>query len=266
MTKAFFQLPRSIKQACKRQQSNSRGWYDDELTKQIRDWKQGLDFGAPLEAVAARPGPDGWNQWPDDKVLPGFRATQEDYFLRMESVARRLLEDVALTLGLPAAFFEPHFVGVHTSFLRLNYYPICPNPQAHMAVNHHTDAGVLTVLHQENVPALQVLKDDQWYLVPPLAGAFVVNVGDMMQVWTNNRYKAPVHRVLANGSRDRLSMPFFYNPAYSSSIEPLPACVDSSHPVAYKPINWGEFRQRRFAGDYADLGEEVQISHYAIKP
>ena len=96
------------------------------------------------------------------------------------------------------------------------------------------------------------------------ADALVVNIGDIVQVWSNDRYRAALHRVTTNTERDRYSVPFFLNPAYAAHYAPLPSTVDASHPPRYRPINWGEFRRLRTAGDYADQGEEVQISHYAV--
>jgi len=90
----------------------------------------------------------------------------------------------------------------------------------------------------------------------------VVNIGDIVQVWSNDRYRAALHRVLANADAERFSAPFFLNPAYGACYAPLPTTVDARHPPAYRSINWGEFRALRAAGDYADCGEEIQISHY----
>lgn len=87
----------------------------------------------------------------------------------------------------------------------------------------------------------------------------------MVQVWSNDKYKGPVHRVLVNPTQGRLSIPYFLCPSYSCIIEPLKETVDSDHPVKYKPIHWGHFRKSRYEGDYADVGEEIQIAHYEIK-
>jgi isopenicillin N synthase-like dioxygenase len=85
----------------------------------------------------------------------------------------------------------------------------------------------------------------------------------MMQVWSNGKYKAPVHRVLANHSESRFSIPFFLNPSYTFVVEPLEDVTGGITPK-YRPILWGEFRSVRVQGDYADYGEEIQISQYEI--
>ena len=97
-----------------------------------------------------------------------------------------------------------------------------------------------------------------WHSVEPIPGAFTINIGDMVQVWSNDLYRAPPHRVLAMDSSDRYSLPFFYNPSYDAVIEPLVG------PPRYRPISWGEFRRRRAGGDYASYGTEVQISEWRI--
>ena len=83
-------------------------------------------------------------------------------------------------------------------------------------------------------------------------------------MWSNDRYQAALHRVRASASNERYSAPFFFNPAYKTNYAPLPTTIDHSHPARYRSINWGEFRAARAAGDYSDLGEEVQISHYRV--
>ena len=131
-----------------------------------------------------------------------------------------------------------------------------------MAVHHHTDAGALTVLLQDDsVHSLQVWRDNVWHFIPPIPDTFVINVGDMVQVWSNDQYQAPLHRVLANRTSQRYSAPFFYNPAYSTDV--VPAVLNGS--PRYDPVNWGEFRRKRFQGDYANHGEEIQIAHYRRK-
>ena len=81
-------------------------------------------------------------------------------------------------------------------------------------------------------------------------------------MWSNDQYKAALHRVLTNSVRQRYSMAFFLNPSYETTYEPLPSTVTLERPAAYRPINWRVFRSLRAAGDYADLGEEVQIHQY----
>jgi isopenicillin N synthase-like dioxygenase len=118
----------------------------------------------------------------------------------------------------------------------------------------------LTVLLQDGVSGLQVHHGGYWHDVEPLPDAFTINIGDMVQVWSNDRYRAPPHRVLAMDWHERISIPFFYNPSYEADIHPLVG------EPRYRPLNWGEFRRRRADGDFASYGTEVQISEWRIPP
>ena len=126
-------------------------------------------------------------------------------------------------------------------------------------MSHHTDAGALTLLQQDGTEGLQFLVGGEWQTAPADPSQLCVNLGDMLQVWTNDRYQAPLHRVLANAEKVRYSAPYFLNPAYSCDCAPL----TGDEPL-YQTVNWGEFRRRRADGDYADYGDEVQISQYRI--
>ncbi len=262
---SFFAQPDAVKRSILRSDENPWGYYDQELTKNTRDWKQVFDYG-PADGGALQP------QWPAG--LPDFEPAVRAYYAACERLAERLIGAVGINLGMPAGYLPRFFGAAQSSFVRLNHYPACPAPAApdgvatpregFLGVNHHTDAGALTLLLQDEVPGLQVFREGRWHLVEPRADALVVNLGDIVQVWSNDRYRAALHRVLANGERARFSAPFFYNPSYATRYAPLPSTVDARHPPRYRPIEWGEFRALRAAGDYADLGEEVQIDHYVL--
>jgi len=264
----FFSLPLAAKRAIERSATNSWGFYDRELTKNTRDWKEVFDVGpdetdGPLAGMKA--------QWPSD--LPRFRDTIEAFMRACEAVGFRMLDAIARCLGAQPSQLRAAFEPRHSSFLRLNYYPRCAAPAAadsptgaagHFGINHHTDSGALTVLLQDDRPGLQVFRRNRWTLVEPNPDALVVNIGDIVQVWSNDRYPAALHRVLANDRAERFSAPYFFNPAPTAAYAPLPGTVDATRPARYRPIVWGEFRANRTAGDYADYGEEIQISHYRI--
>lgn len=260
-TRAFFALPKADKRALSRSRDNPWGYYDRELTKNARDKKEIFDIGPE---PAATDGPfAGATPWPD--VPAAFAPVVRRYFEACAGVAARVTELVARSLGDRAGGLTSAFKPSHTSFLRLNYYPVddplgaAAEGGADLGIHHHTDAGALTVLLQDGVSGLQVYRDGAWYTVLPVEGAFVINIGDMMQVWSNDLYRAPIHRVLAMDSADRYSIPFFYNPSYDALIAPLGAGLPR-----YDGISWGEFRRRRADGDFADYGAEVQISDYRL--
>ncbi len=262
---AFFGLAPATKQALTRTRDNPWGYYDRELTKNTPDWKEVYDIGpADGDRLAPRL-PDG---------LPGFADTLAAWMADCETLAFTLLEAVSTNLGMPADHLAQNFVPAHTSFLRLNHYPRCETPatpdglattrDGYLGVNYHTDAGALTLLLQDTQPGLEVWHAERWYRVPPLDGALVVNIGDMVQVWSNDRYRAALHRAVVSRDAARMSAPYFFNPAWSTEYAPLPSLLAGGEPPRYRPIAWREFRERRADGDYADYGQEVQISDYAL--
>jgi len=265
MSRTFFGLPLHCKQKVSRTLQNPWGFYDRELTKNVQDWKQIYDFG-PADGAAIQP------QWPDR--LPEFRRAIQACYRHSERLAYRLLAAISTNLGMSPGFLSKGFGPQHTSFLRLNFYPVCPaqkQPQGvagtqreHLGVGPHTDSGALTLLLQDDQPGLQVFRNNEWHTVEPEHGAIVVNIGDMVQVWSNDRYFAALHRVITNTENNRFSIPFFLNPEYRTDYAPLPTTISKSRPARYRRINWGEFRSRRASGDFADYGEEVQIAQYRI--
>ncbi len=266
-TRKFFHQSIDSKESILRSRENPWGYYNNELTKNQRDKKEVFDYTTD----GVDPIYQSENRWPDS--IDGFRATMLSYLEACTDLSLRLLEAFCIGIDLPADYLKEYFVPEHTGFIRLNHYPV-EDPMAEAAIDdlpdvglgihHHTDAGALTVLLQDDVGGLQVHRDDCWHDIPPIGGAFVVNTGDMMQVWSNDIYEAPTHRVLAMENCDRHSIPFFFNPAADARVSPLPTVVSDSRPGAYKTIDWAEFRGKRTHGDYADYGTEVQISQYRL--
>jgi len=261
----FFALHATSKRAVTRTAENPWGFYDQELTKNTRDWKEIFDYG-PAEGAAVP-------QWPQGQ--PEFQRAVQDFYQAAETLSFQLLGAVSRNLGMPPDHLAGGFAPSHSSFLRLNYYPVCPAPArpqhlerataGHLGINHHTDAGALTVLLQDQQPGLEVYRYGGWHLIEPCEEALVINIGDIVQVWSNDRYRAALHRVVASAEAERYSAAFFFNPAYVTDYAPLPSTLGAAHPARYRPINWGEFRAGRAAGDYADVGEEIQISHYRLE-
>lgn len=259
-TARFFQQPSEEKHKIRRSATNCWGYNDAELTKNKRDWKEVIDIGpafneGPLKGATP--------QWP---AIPEFRTTLSQLSDKMHQTALNLVDEIARSLGANVDLDEAF--GLHSSFLRLNYYPPCPAPASgtsgfipgsgELGISHHSDAGAVTVLIQDGMPGLQVYHEGHWIDVVNDRGTVLINIGDVVQVWSNDNYRAPLHRVLANSQNPRMSIPYFLNPAYSYNYAPL------SGPPRYRSINWGDFRAQRSAGDYADLGSEIQISDFSI--
>ncbi|RZV48309.1 MAG: hypothetical protein EX269_02245 [Acidimicrobiales bacterium] len=276
-TRAFFALPTDEKRQILRTKENSRGYYDRELTKNARDLKEVLDLAhvpfpdLPDDDPRNFHRVDGVNQWPD---LPGFRETMVGYLQSCDRLGQWLLQAFCRGLGEHADYLREHFGDDHTSFVRMNHYPLTDllteaeaatvTDLGDMALHHHSDSGALTLLLQDDVGGLQVEHQGVWVDVEPIPGALVVNTGDMMQVWSNDRYQAALHRVAARTNAARYSLPYFFNPSYTTDYSPLPGSIRAGDHAHYRPINWGDFRQARADGDFADYGAEVQITDFAI--
>ena len=269
VVRQFFALPRLVKRHLERSSQNPWGYFDRELTKNIRDKKEIFDIGPVVDAQTAASDPfSGDTPWPTQ--LPAFETALRQHFDICAALSQRLLAAISLGLDLPADHLTASFQPQHTSFLRLNYYPV-EDPLsdlsadhrsgADLGVHHHSDSGALTVLMQDQVGGLQVFKDGLWHNVIPVAGAFVINIGDMVQLWSNDRYRAALHRVAAMEQVDRYSIPFFFNPSYATVVAPL---VDLDQGPHYGPVHWGDFRRKRADGDFANTGKEVQITDYRL--
>lgn len=185
----------------------------------------------------------GPNQWPDEALVSGFRAATTAYATAMEVLARRLMALFEAALGLRAGHFDA-FMRHPTCTTRLLHYP--PQPAAaapgQIGCGAHTDWGALTLLAQDDAGGLQVQRaDGRWLDVPPQPGAFVVNVGDMMQRWTNDRWRSTMHRVINRASgRDRYSIAYFFDLDAEAVIVPLAECIGAGRPPRYAPITAGE--------------------------
>lgn len=294
--RAFFASPKEEKDRWRRDAGNARGFFDDELTKRRRDWKECLDVGVPGSRDWSVPDDDPSNDCLDGRNrLPsrdGLRDVVAAYFDACAALAHRLAVLMAAGLGRPPNDdLLRRLREGHSSYLRCNHYPVCdPTDAAVLAeyddgagaplgISPHRDAGFLTVLLQDDdCHSLQVLSrrrpppQQRWITVRPVPGAFTVNTGDMAQIWSNDAYVAPLHRVLSNETKERFSAPFFYNPSYDTVVRPLVTTKttsagdnDDSYDVdeaVYRPVSWGYYRAVRFAGDLTDLGVEIQTEDF----
>lgn len=257
-SREFFELPLSIKHAASRTLDNPFGYYDREITKNLRDRKEIFDY-APYESTP----------WPSSPT--GFQAILEEYGMACHQLALQLIAICCEGLHADRLALEHHFQHDHSSFLRLNCYPLTDPltatdtpPTGSLGISQHTDSGAMTVLLQDEIAGLQVLSRDRWVDVCPMNEALTINIGDMLQVWSNDQYRAPLHRVRASQTVARYSAAYFCNPSYETIVEPLPSTLASDKIPRYRPVSWAEFRRLRALGDYGDYGEEVQLSDFQL--
>ncbi|KAF1043669.1 isopenicillin N synthase family dioxygenase [Xylophilus sp.] len=237
-----------------------RGYFPagGELTSGRPDWKEGLYLGTELPdddpRVQARWPVHGRNLFPD---VAGLREAILDYLAALTALGHRLMEGIALSLGLPADWFAARYTGDPLVLFRIFNYPAQPLPQALDAqagdiwgVGEHTDYGLLTLLLQDDGGGLQVKTRGGWIEAPPVPGTFVINIGDMLDRMTGGLYRSTPHRVRRNtAGRDRLSFPVFFDPAFDARVQPiagLPAPEDDS------AARWDGANVHAFDGTYGD--------------
>lgn len=179
----------------------------------------------------------GLNQWPSE--LPEFRTSMLAYMNAMEALGLSMLPLYARALGLAADHFAAFFREPSIT-LRVSHYP----PQERFdgeefGTGPHTDAGFMTMLAQAEVPGLEILgRDGTWRQAPVMPGMFLVNIGQMLTRWTNDRYPSTPHRVINLSGRERFSMPFFFDPDLEAVISCLPTCLDPGETPRHEPIRY----------------------------
>ena len=235
--RAFFDLPRERKAQVAPEPGQPYGWIGPGGEALARskgvetppDLKESFN-GGPLARPEGMTDPQALafchapTPWPD---LPGFRDAWEAYYREMERLATRIMGVFAVALGRPEEFFAP-FIGAPISALRALNYPATDRPPeaAQQRAGAHTDYGSLTILLPEaGSRGLEILgPDGAWREVPPVPGAFVVNIGDLMELWTGGRWRSTLHRVTVppeHAARRRMSLAFFHQPDWFAEVVPL---------------------------------------------
>ncbi|RIL05804.1 MAG: isopenicillin N synthase family oxygenase [Proteobacteria bacterium] len=247
-----------------------RGWFPlgAELTSGRPDWKQGVYFGAELDAshprVRAGTPLHGANLFP---AIPGFRDTVRAWIDAMTALGHALLRGIALSLALPADWFA-RYTADPTVLFRIFEYPEIPRDAAEPAwsVGEHTDYGVLTILLQDDAGGLEVKAGGRWTPAPPIPGAFVCNIGDMLDRMTGGLYRSTPHRVRNTASRSRLSFPFFFDPSWDAVVQPIPGCAPAHDDAGQRwdrasvhawTGTYGEYLLAKVSKVFPELGREV---------
>ncbi|OMO85065.1 Isopenicillin N synthase [Corchorus capsularis] len=183
------------------------------------------------------------NKWPSQPS--SCRELVAEYGAEVVKLGGRLLKAMSTNLGLNEDYLLNAFGGENNvgACLRVNFYPKCPQPDLTLGLSSHSDPGGMTILLPDHdVPGLQVRKNDKWITVKPVPNAFIVNIGDQIQVLSNATYKSVEHRVIVNSAKDRVSLAFFYNPKSDLLIEPAKELVSEERPALYNPMTFDEYR------------------------
>lgn len=252
--RAFFDLPLEQKQASAWTTAHSNRGYGQLGREKLNpdratDYKETYNLGYEWDEPDAPK-----NAYPE--ALPQFRETVLTGFSAFSAVANRVFRGLAIALDLPEDFFvQRHDQQPFT--LRFLHYPPLPNvlDVNQIRAGEHTDYGTITLLAQDNSGGLEVqTHSGAWIAAPPIPGTLLVNLGDLMEHWTNHRYRSTVHRVCfppgASAGRSRHTVVFFCDANPNTEIACLPSCQDAQNPPLYPPILAGEYLVSRLNRTY----------------
>lgn len=241
--------------------------------REIPDYKESFESGNIHDSLQP-------NIWPPPSTLPGFQSFMQSFFLSCSELVHRLLDALSVALNVPS----PSLSSTHQQSLfqmRLLHYPCIAASELERGkrsrINAHSDFGTLTLLFQDSVGGLEVEDPHQpgvFRSVTPIADAVLVNIGDLMARWSNDRWKSTVHRVVAPDRRvvkeeganvkgdvvpDRYSIPFFATADPETVVEALPGCWSEDNPKKYESVTaWG-YVQMRMAALYEEKAKEKEV-------
>ncbi len=200
----------------------------------------------------------GRNQWPEGHER--MRAAMVTYFKTLEGVGERMLPVLARALGMPAEHFASFFADeAHINLRFLHYPPQDIADDEQFGQGPHTDNSFITILARTEVPGLAVrLPSGEWLAPPLIPGTFLVNLGNMMKRWSNDRFLSTPHAVLNESGTDRYSIAFFYSPNIATSIECLPSCTGPDDPPRYPPAVYGDLVLEFYNANYFHRKNFVQ--------
>ncbi|ONK80364.1 uncharacterized protein A4U43_C01F16860 [Asparagus officinalis] len=223
-----------VRYACDPKAPASEGYGSRMLAKEdgVLDWRDYFDHHTLPES---RRNP---SRWPE--VPANYRSTVVEYSNQMKILAQRLLVMVSESLNLPPSYIE-NAIGEVYQNITISYYPPCPQPDLALGLQAHSDMGAITLLIQDDVGGLEVLKDGKWVIAQPISDAIIVILADQTEVITNGEYKSSVHRALVNAHRARLSVATFYDPSKTRKISPAPQLIAENTPRKYREVLYGDY-------------------------
>ncbi|KAL5834066.1 hypothetical protein ACOSQ3_017740 [Xanthoceras sorbifolium] len=256
-TYGFFGLPAEEKRKYSKENSPSNNVrFGTSFTPQVEkalEWKDYLSLFYVSEEEAAA-------LWPSvcrDEILA--------YMKSSKVLINHLLQVLMKRLNVNEIDETKQSLLTGSVRTNINYFPICPNPELTVGVGRHSDVSTLTVLLQDSVGGLYVRGnegEDSWIHVPPIDGAIVINIGDALQIMSNGRYRSVEHRVTANGSSNRISVPIFVNPRPQDMIGPLPETLANGEKPIYKQVLYSDYVKHFFrkAHDGKDTVDFAKIT------
>ncbi|WOG96582.1 hypothetical protein DCAR_0415918 [Daucus carota subsp. sativus] len=225
----FFALPLQEKLKCFKTAENPQGYGNDSEHSEVLEWTDRLYLvTSPEDQIK-------FQAWPQSPAI--FRELLQEYTEKIKLLNEVVLKVLSRSLNLKASCLLDQYGENAYMIARFNYYPACPRPDLTLGVKPHADATAITFLLQDKqVEGLQVLKDDQWFSVPTVPDALLVNIGDQVEIMSNGIYKSPVHRVVTNSERERMTVAMFCSPNSTRYIEPAEELISKTRPRLYKKV------------------------------
>ncbi|KAJ8434883.1 hypothetical protein Cgig2_003322 [Carnegiea gigantea] len=237
--KEFFELPVQEKEEYSKLPGSLEGYgtalqKESEGKENIKGWVDHLFHRVwPPHVINHR-------FWP--KNPQSYREATEEYTKQLRGVADKLFRCMSIGLGLEANELKDGAGGENLEYMmKINYYPPCPRPDLALGVPAHTDMSTLTLLVPNEVPGLQICKDGSWYNVDYVPDAIVVHIGDQIEIMSNGKYKAVLHRTTVDKHRTRISWPVFLEPPADFTVGPIPKLINDENPAKYKSKKYRDY-------------------------
>ncbi|XP_073290088.1 flavonol synthase/flavanone 3-hydroxylase [Primulina huaijiensis] len=232
----FFELPKEEKELVAKTGESGIEGYGTSLQKEVEGKKGWVDH---LFHKIWPPPEINYKFWP--KNPPEYREANEEYGERLREVTDKLLNWLSLGLGLEGHELKAGIGGDDAIFLmKINYYPPCPRPDLALGVVAHTDMSAITILVPNEVQGLQVFRDGHWYDVNYIPNALVIHIGDQIEILSNGKYKAVLHRSTVNKDQTRMSWPVFIEPPADFEVEPITK-LSGDEPSKYKTKKYKDY-------------------------
>ncbi|KAL5068088.1 hypothetical protein RYX36_018975 [Vicia faba] len=219
-------------------------------TEKVHLWRESLRHPTyPLEE---------WQHlWPENPA--SYRKCVGEFSIKIKELGSRIMNLISEGLGLECGYFENDLSG--SMIISANHYPPCPNPDLTLGILKHFDAYLITILLQDDISGLQVLKDGEWIGVEALPHAFVINIGYALKIISNGKLQSAEHRAVTNSTHDRTSVAFFIAPSGDCSIEPAQDLIDEHNPLIFKSFKFKDFLSRFFEkhGDMEKVMKSFEV-------
>ncbi|KAL2558033.1 2-oxoglutarate (2OG) and Fe(II)-dependent oxygenase superfamily protein [Forsythia ovata] len=226
---AFFELPLCEKKKYAMAANDVQGYGQGYVVSV----EQKLDWNDLLFLITMPSSFRNMKYWPI--TIPGFKETLEEYSIELQRVIDEIFSNLSLLMGMEGGFLK-ELQGVMKLGMRMNYYPTCSRPDLVLGVSPHSDCSSITLLLQDDdITALQIKHKEAWIPVKPVPNALVVNIGDVVEAWSNGLYKSIEHRAVTNEKKPRISVATFVIPCDDVELNPLETMVDDNYrPRIYK--------------------------------